>query len=131
MDGGVQERGKRAGTENVSAIVGLGKEIELAIGGMEERNKRIILLRDTTINQILNRIPYVKLNGNRHKRLPGNANFSFVFVEGESLLLILDMNGGVASSGSACTSGSLNPSHVLFSIGFRTWVSTWIVKIGV
>jgi cysteine desulfurase len=117
MHGGAQERGRRASTENVPAIVGLGKAIELAMQDMEEYNKKLIALRDKTIAEVEKRIPFVKLNGDRQKRLPGNINFSFEFIEGESLLLLLDMKGVAASSGSACTSGSLDPSHVLLAIG--------------
>ncbi len=117
MHGGGQERGRRASTENIPAIVGLGKAIELATLDMEERNQKLIALRDRTINEVLKRIPHVRLNGDRQRRLPGNVNFSFEYIEGESLLLMLDMKGIAASSGSACTSGSLDPSHVLLAIG--------------
>lgn len=117
MHGGAQERGRRASTENVAAIVGFGKAIELATANLDEYNKKIMALRDRTIDEVMKRIPFVRLNGHREKRLPGNANFSFQFIEGESLLLMLDMKGIAASSGSACTSGSLDPSHVLLAIG--------------
>ncbi len=117
LHGGAQERGRRASTENVPGIVGLGKAIELATQNIEEHNNKLFALRDRTIDQIMKRIPFVKLNGDRHKRLPGNVNLSFEFIEGESLLLMLDMKGIAASSGSACTSGSLDPSHVLLAIG--------------
>ncbi|MCX7748046.1 MAG: cysteine desulfurase NifS [Clostridia bacterium] len=117
MHGGAQERGRRASTENVPHIVGLGKAIELAANNMEANNQKLLGLRERTIEEIQKRIPFVKLNGDRHKRLPGNVNFSFEFIEGESLLLMLDMKGIAASSGSACTSGSLDPSHVLLAIG--------------
>lgn len=117
MHGGAQERGRRASTENVPAIVGLGRAIELAMQDMEQYNNKLTALRDRTIGEVEKRIPFVKLNGDRHKRLPGNVNFSFEFIEGESLLLLLDMKGVAASSGSACTSGSLDPSHVLLAIG--------------
>ncbi len=117
LHGGAQERGRRASTENVASIVGLGRAIELATENLEEYNKKITALRDRTIDEVMKRIPFVKLNGHRHHRLPGNANFSFEFIEGESLLLMLDMKGIAASSGSACTSGSLDPSHVLLAIG--------------
>lgn len=117
MHGGAQERGRRASTENVPAIVGLGTAIELAYAGLDSYNAKLLELRDRTIEDILKKIPYVKLNGDRYKRLPGNVNFSFEFIEGESLLLMLDMKGIAASSGSACTSGSLDPSHVLLAIG--------------
>ncbi len=117
MHGGAQERGRRASTENIPAIVGFGKAIELATANLDEYNKKIMALRDRTIDEITKKIPFVKLNGHREKRLPGNVNFSFQFIEGESLLLMLDMKGIAASSGSACTSGSLDPSHVLLAIG--------------
>ncbi len=117
MHGGHQERGRRASTENVPAIVGLGKAIEIAANNIDSYNAKLLDLRERTINEITARIPFIKLNGDRNKRLPGNVNFSFEFIEGESLLLMLDMKGIAASSGSACTSGSLDPSHVLLAIG--------------
>lgn len=117
IHGGAQERGRRASTENVAAIVGLAKALELAAENMEQYNKKLLALRDRTIEEIQKKIPFIKLNGHRTKRLPGNVNFSFEFIEGESLLLMLDMKGIAASSGSACTSGSLDPSHVLLAIG--------------
>lgn len=117
LHGGAQERGRRASTENVPSIVGLGKAIELADQRIDEYNRKLLELRERTIEEVMNKIPFVKLNGDRHKRLPGNVNFSFEFIEGESLLLMLDMKGIAASSGSACTSGSLDPSHVLLAIG--------------
>lgn len=117
ISGGHQERNKRAGTENVAGIVGLGKAIELAYEGMEEKNKRITELRNYYIEQVKERIPYIKVNGDLEKRLPGNSNISFRYIEGEGLLLNLDLKGICASSGSACTSGSLDPSHVLLAIG--------------
>lgn len=117
ISGGAQERNKRAGTENVPAIVGMGKAIELAYENLDEHNKRLTLLRDNLIQKIQSNIPYVKLNGHPTKRLPGNVNMCFQFIEGESLLLSLDMEGIAGSSGSACTSGSLDPSHVLLAIG--------------
>lgn len=117
QDGGHQERNKRAGTENVPGIVGLGKAIELAYENIDEYNEKLTKLRDLYISEIESKIPYIRLNGDRKNRLPGNANISFKFIEGESLLLNLDMNGICASSGSACTSGSLDPSHVLLAIG--------------
>jgi cysteine desulfurase len=117
LDGGHQERNKRAGTENVAGIVGLAKAIEMAYSNLEENNKHLTELRDLYISEVEAKIPYVKLNGHRKNRLPGNANISFKFIEGESLLLNLDMKGICASSGSACTSGSLDPSHVLLAIG--------------
>ena len=119
ITGGHQEKGKRAGTENVPAIVGMGKAIELATANIESYNKKLMELRDYTIDRILNEIPYVKLNGDRNSRLAGSVNISFKGIEGESLLLMLDMKGIEASSGSACTSGSLDPSHVLLAIGLK------------
>jgi cysteine desulfurase len=115
--GGAQEKNKRAGTENTPGIVGLGKAIELAYEHLEENTTYLISLRERLIKGIKERIPYVRLNGHPEKRLPGNANFCFQFIEGEALLLSLDMVGIAGSSGSACTSGSLDPSHVLLAIG--------------
>lgn len=117
IHGGAQERGRRAGTENVPGIVGLAKAMELAYTDFEEKNARIKSLRDKLMNGILNTVPYCKLNGDPVNRLSNNVNIGFEFVEGESLLLLLDMNGVAASSGSACTSGSLDPSHVLLALG--------------
>lgn len=116
VHGGGQERARRAGTENVAGIVGLGKALELAIEHMEEHNAKMTKLRDKLINELL-KVPYTRLNGPRENRLPGNANICFEFIEGESILLLLDANGIAASSGSACTSGSLDPSHVLLALG--------------
>ena len=117
VHGGGQERHRRAGTENVPAIVGFGKAVEIAVNTMEERVKKENELKELLINRIMSEIPYVRLNGHRTKRLPNNANFCFQFIEGESLLIMLDMQNICASSGSACTSGSLDPSHVLLAIG--------------
>lgn len=117
MHGGAQERGRRASTENVPGIVGMGKAIEIAAGNIDEYNKKLVRLRDRTINEIMKRVPFARLNGHPEKRLPGNVNFAFEYIEGESMLLMLDMKGIAASSGSACTSGSLDPSHVLLAIG--------------
>ncbi len=117
IHGGAQEKNRRAGTENVPASVGFGKAIELAYETLDVHNKNLIRLRDKLIRDIREKIDYVKLNGHPENRLPGNVNFSFEFIEGESLLLSLDMVGIAASSGSACTSGSLDPSHVLLAIG--------------
>lgn len=117
IHGGAQERKRRAGTENVPGIVGLGKAVELAVLSMKERTEKEAALRDYLIERIESEIPYCRLNGDREKRLPNNVNFSFQFIEGESLLIMLDMKGICASSGSACTSGSLDPSHVLLAIG--------------
>ena len=116
IDGGGQERGKRAGTENVAAIVGLAKAVEIATANIEERAAKTKVLRDKLIDNIL-KIERTRLNGDREKRLPGNVNISIEGIEGESLLLLLDAKGICASSGSACTSGSLDPSHVLLAIG--------------
>ena len=117
IHGGAQERKRRAGTENVPGIVGLGKAAELAAATMEERTAKEKELRDYLIGRVEAEIPYCRLNGDRENRLPNNVNFSFRFIEGESLLIMLDMKGICASSGSACTSGSLDPSHVLLAIG--------------
>ena len=117
IHGGAQERKRRAGTENVPGIVGLGKAVELAFRTMDERTAKETELRDYMISRIEREIPYCRLNGDKKKRLPNNVNFSFQFIEGESLLIMLDMKGVCASSGSACTSGSLDPSHVLLAIG--------------
>lgn len=117
IHGGAQERKRRAGTENVPGIVGLGKAVELAAATMAERAEKETKLRDYMIGRIENEIPYCRLNGDRKKRLPNNINFSFRFIEGEGMLISLDLKGICASSGSACTSGSLDPSHVLLAIG--------------
>jgi cysteine desulfurase len=113
ISGGSQERGMRGGTTNVPLIVGMAAAMEKAIANMEENNKKLSALRDTLISRIEKEIPDCKLNGHRTKRLPNNVNFSFKYIEGESLILMLDMQGIAVSSGSACTSGSLEPSHVL------------------
>lgn len=117
IHGGAQERGRRAGTENVPGIVGLGKAVEMAVAEMDEVTPRLIKMRDKLIKELTEKIGHTRLNGHPVDRLPGNVNLSFEFIEGESMLLFLDMNGICASSGSACTSGSLDPSHVLLSIG--------------
>ena len=117
VHGGAQERKRRAGTENVPGIVGFAKAAKIAQETMEERRAKEIELRDYLIDRIMAEIPYTKLNGHRTNRLPNNANFSFRFIEGESMLILLDDKGICASSGSACTSGSLDPSHVLLAIG--------------
>ena len=119
VTGGAQERGRRAGTENVAGIVGLGEAIAAATANLEEKMKKVTALRDSYIQKVLETIPYSRLNGHPKKRLPGNANISFEFIEGEGLLLSLDMKGISASSGSACTSGSLDPSHVLLAVGLK------------
>ena len=117
IHGGAQERKRRAGTENVPGIVGLGKAVEIAMATMDERIKKESELRDYLIARIEDEIPFAKLNGHRVKRLPNNITFCFRFIEGESMLIMLDMAGICGSSGSACTSGSLDPSHVLLAIG--------------
>lgn len=117
IQGGTQERNRRAGTENVPGIVGLGEAIELITKDLDSHINKLTFLRDKLINGILEKIPYARLNGHPTKRLPGNVNVSFEFIDGESLILNLDMEGICASSGSACTSGSLEPSHVLLAIG--------------
>ena len=117
IHGGAQERNRRAGTENVPGIVGIGKACEIAMANMKERTAKEIKLRDQLIERLTTEIPYSRLNGSRTNRLPNNVNCCFRFIEGESLLLWLDQAGICASSGSACTSGSLDPSHVLLAIG--------------
>jgi len=117
MQGGSHEMGRRAGTENVPGIVGLGKAIELADSQLEEHNGRLLKMRERLIDGILEQVPFVRFNGDREKRLPGNANITFQYVEGESILLMLDMKGIAVSTGSACASGSLDPSHVLLALG--------------
>ncbi|MEQ6360157.1 cysteine desulfurase NifS [Thermoanaerobacter thermohydrosulfuricus] len=117
IQGGTQEKNRRAGTENVPGIVGLGEAIELITKNLDSHINKLTFLRDKLINGILEKIPYTRLNGHPTKRLPGNVNVSFEFIDGESLILNLDMAGICASSGSACTSGSLEPSHVLLAIG--------------
>ena len=117
IHGGAQERKRRAGTENVPGIVGLGKAAELAMATLKERAEKEKGLRDRLIRRVLSEVPYTRLNGHPTDRLPNNADFAFQFIEGESLLIMLDMAGICGSSGSACTSGSLDPSHVLLAIG--------------
>lgn len=117
VHGGAQERKRRAGTENVPGIIGFGKAVSRAVESMDERTSYEKELRDYLIERVMAEIPYTKLNGHRTDRLPNNANFSFQFIEGESMLIMLDMKGICGSSGSACTSGSLDPSHVLLAIG--------------
>ena len=117
IHGGSQERKRRGGTENVPGIVGMGKAVEIAMANLAERTAYEVELRDYLIDRVLSEVPYVRLNGHRTNRLPNNANFAFQFIEGESLLIMLDMQGICGSSGSACTSGSLDPSHVLLAIG--------------
>ena len=117
IHGGAQERRRRAGTHNVPGIVGMGKAAELAKANMDKNIKTVSELRDYLIKRVLDEIPYTRLNGHETNRLPNNANFCFRFIEGESMLILLDQNGICGSSGSACTSGSLDPSHVLLAIG--------------
>jgi len=117
VHGGAQEKGKRAGTENIPAIVGYGKAAELARQNLPNHVETLTRLRKKLIDGILEKIPFTRVNGSLEERLPGNVNFAFEFIEGEGILLLLDMLGIAASSGSACTSGSLDPSHVLLAIG--------------
>lgn len=117
LHGGAQERRRRAGTHNVSGIVGMGKAVEIAAANMSKQSESISKLRDYLIEQVLEKIPYARLNGHKTNRLPNNANFCFRFIEGEGMLILLDQAGIYGSSGSACTSGSLDPSHVLLAIG--------------
>ena len=117
IHGGAQERRRRAGTENVPGIVGFGKAVQLAMDEMEERTKKEVEMRQYLMEKVLREVPFTRINGSRTSRLPNNINFAFQFIEGESLLIKLDMAGICGSSGSACTSGSLDPSHVLLAIG--------------
>ena len=127
--GGAQERGRRAGTENVAGIVGLGAAIQLATEQLEENRAKMTALRDRLMTGIQARISEVKLNGHPTNRLPNNVNFSFKYIEGESILLMLDMSGIAASSGSACTSGSLDPSHVLLALGLPHEIAHGSVRL--
>lgn len=129
MDGGAQERNRRAGTENLPYIAGFAKALQISIEEMAESSQRITKIRDKLIDSIIENIPYVRLNGSREHRLPGNVNFSFEFIEGESLLLMLDHYGYACSSGSACTSGSLDPSHVLLALGLPHEVAHGSLRI--
>lgn len=129
IDGGAQERSKRAGTENVAGIVGLGAALRLANEEMSEASARVSAMRDRLIDGILQTVPMCRLNGPRHNRLPGNCNISFLGIEGESLLLRLDLAGIAASSGSACASSSLDPSHVLLAIGLPHEVAHGSVRL--
>ena len=131
ISGGHQERNKRAGTENVAGIVGIGKAIELAYENLDEYNKKIKELRDYYVKKVEEKIPYIKINGDMEKRLPGNSNISFRFIEGEGLLLNLDLKGICASSGSACTSGSLDPSHVLLAIGLPHEIAHGSLRVSI
>ena len=131
ISGGHQERNKRAGTENVAGIVGLASAMERAYKELNKHNKKISELRDYYESSILEKIPYVKVNGNVKNRLPGNSNISFRYIEGEGLLLNLDLKGICASSGSACTSGSLDPSHVLLAIGLPHEIAHGSLRISI
>lgn len=131
ISGGAQERTQRAGTENLASIVGLGKAIELATADIERHNAKVSAVRDRLIDRILTEIPHTRLNGHRTQRLPGNCNISFRFIEGEALLLSLDLKGIAASSGSACTSGSLDPSHVLLAIGLPHEIAHGSLRLSV
>lgn len=129
ITGGAQERNKRAGTENVPAIVGLGTAIELATKDIAAHTEKLSAMRDRFIKRVLDEIPYTRLNGHPTMRMASNVNISFEFIEGESLLLMLDMQGISASSGSACTSGSLDPSHVLLAIGLKHEVAHGSLRV--
>lgn len=129
QDGGHQERDKRAGTENVAEIVGLGEAIELSYKNFEKNNDKLIYLRDYFISQVEEKIPHIKINGDRKNRLPGNANISFANIQGEELLFKLDEKGICASSGSACSSGNSEPSHVLVAIGNNAEMSAGTLRI--
>ncbi len=131
IDGGHQERLKRAGTENVAGIVGASKALELAYAELEEKNKRVQSLRNYYEERIEKSIPYIRRNGHKTKRVAGTSNYSFEFIEGESLLLNLDLKGICASSGSACTSGSLDPSHVLLAIGLPHEIAHGSLRISI
>lgn len=128
--GGAQERNKRAGTENVPAIVGFGTAIEIATNGIAEKAEKVTAMRNRLIDGIL-KLSHTRLNGSREKRLPGNCNISIEGIEGESLLLMLDMYGICASSGSACTSGSLDPSHVLLALGLKHEVAHGSLRLSI
>ncbi len=129
IHGGAQERRRRAGTENVTGIIGMAKAVQLAMDNMEERTGRETAVRNHIIERLSKEIPYSRLNGDKVHRLPNNVNFSFQFVEGESILILLDSNGICASSGSACTSGSLDPSHVLLAIGLPHEIAHGSVRL--
>ncbi len=129
MHGGEQENGRRAGTTNVPGVVGMGVAAEISCGSITDEAERLIGIRDHLIDRVLSEIPYCRLNGHRTKRLPGNANFSFQFIEGESMLMSLGMKGVYISTGSACASGSLDPSHVLLSIGLPHEIAHGSVRI--
>lgn len=129
QDGGHQEKDKRAGTENVAGIIGLGKAIEIAYKNIDKYNEKLTSLRDYYISQVEEKISEIKVNGDRKNRLPGNANISFKGIDGEALLLNLDMKGICASSGSACSTGSLDPSHVLMAIGLSSEIANGALRV--
>lgn len=131
VDGGHQEKGRRAGTENVAGIVGLAAAMEISYAELQEKNGRVRALRDYYEAEVEKRIPYIKRNGDQKKRLAGTSNISFEFIEGEGLLLNLDLKGICASSGSACTSGSLDPSHVLLAIGLKHEIAHGSLRISI
>ena len=131
IDGGAQERGRRAGTENTAGIVGMAEAMRLACASMEQATPGLIAKRDRLIHGLLNALPRCRLNGDPARRLPGNVNVSFEGIEGESLLLLLDAKGVCASSGSACTSGSLDPSHVLLSLGLPHEVAHGSLRLSI
>jgi len=131
VDGGHQEKGRRAGTENVAGIVGLAAAMELSYAELQEKNSRVRALRDYYEAEVEKRIPYIKRNGDQKKRLAGTSNISFEFIEGEGILLNLDLKGICASSGSACTSGSLDPSHVLLAIGLKHEIAHGSLRISI
>ncbi|MBE6904220.1 MAG: cysteine desulfurase NifS [Ruminococcaceae bacterium] len=129
MEGGAQERNRRAGTENIAGAVGFASAVKRAVASLEENSAKLTKMRDRLIKTVLTTIPYTRLNGDAEKRLPGNANFSIEYIEGESILLMLDLNKISASSGSACTSGSLDPSHVLLALGLSHEVAHGSLRI--
>lgn len=131
MHGGEQEEGRRAGTTNVPGIVGMGVAAELSCSDLDSRNEKMIALRDHLIDRVLSEIPYSRLNGHRTNRLPSNANFSFQFIEGESMLMSLGMKGLYVSTGSACASGSLDPSHVLLGIGLPHEIAHGSIRMSI
>ena len=131
MDGGAQERAKRAGTENLPYIMGFAKALELAVADIDTNTVRLTKIRDDLIDAVLASVPHTRLNGDNIKRLPGNVNLSFEFIEGESLLLLLDHMGFACSSGSACTSGSLDPSHVLLAIGLPHEIAHGSLRVSI
>ena len=131
LTGGHQERMKRGGTTNVPAIVGFAKAFEIANQELDDNFKYVSQLRDHFIDRVLSEVPFVKLNGPRENRLPANADFSFEYIEGESILMMLDMKGIAASSGSACASGSLDPSHVLLGIGLPHEIAHGSLRLSV